>query len=119
MVFKKGESGNPEAQFKKGQSGNPAGYKKGFKNFRTIIKELAEKEICYEGFDGKKINISTSEALVTAMLSKAIYQQDTQAAKLIMDAIDKHPSFEEEGDSIAVISSEPMTDNEWEAKYSS
>lgn len=95
-----------EHQFKPGQSGNPAGLPKGFRSFKTRIRELADKEIDYKDLDNKKIRTTAGDAVITALYGKAVYKQDVQAAKIIMEHV--------EGASFNLTSQE--TDEELDAR---
>lgn len=67
-------------QWKKGQTGNPKGRPKGAKNLETVVREEAQSKIIIkEG--GKTFTVSKVEALMKALMAKAI-QGNTQAANL-------------------------------------
>lgn len=83
MGFKQGN--DLGKKFEPGQSGNPSGLPKGYKSFRTRIRELAEKEIDYKDLDNKKTRMSAGEALILSLYGKAVYKGDTQAAKALME----------------------------------
>lgn len=83
-----GDFPNKDTQFKAGQSGNPEGMKKGFVSFKKTIRELAEKTVTYKDLDDKELQTTAGQALVTALMGKAIYKQDTQAAKILMEHVE-------------------------------
>lgn len=75
-------------QFKQGISGNPNGRPPGVKSFKAIIKEMAEKEINYKDLNNKKISTKAGEAMIIALFAKAIYKNDAQAAKILLEHVE-------------------------------
>lgn len=83
MVWKKGESGNKATQIVKGEIRNPKGGAGG-KNFRTIIKELAKKEVNYKDINKKKARGPAGVAMVTQLYKNALLG-DSRASRLLME----------------------------------
>jgi len=77
-----------ESQFQPGKSGNPKGMKKGFVSFKKTIRELSEKTVSCKDLDNKKLQTTAGQAVVIALMGKAIYKQDTQAAKILMEHVE-------------------------------
>lgn len=65
--------------YKPGQSGNPLGKPKGSKNMKTILREMLETDINYEG---KKV--PTAFVVVSELVKKSIYHNN---AKVQLEAI--------------------------------
>lgn len=79
----------PEAtRFKSGQSGNPKGRPKGTRNLKTDLgQELSERIRIRE--DGEQRSISKQQAVIKALVAKAI-KGDTRAATLVIQMVAKH-----------------------------
>ena len=88
MVFKEGNTDGEATRFKAGESGNPEGMKPGFKNFRTLIRDAAETEIDYKDLTNKKIRTTAGNGVILSLLGRALYKNDTQAAKLLIEHVD-------------------------------
>ena len=88
MGFKEGNEDGKATRFKPGQSGNPDGMPKGYKTFRTLIKEAAETEIDYKDLKNNKIKTTAGAGLVLSLLGRALYKNDTQAAKILIEHAD-------------------------------
>lgn len=86
--FEEGNEYGKETRFKPGESGNPDGMKKGFKNFRTLIRDAAETEIDYKDLTNKKIRTTAGNGVILSLLGRALYKNDTQAAKLLIEHVD-------------------------------
>lgn len=86
--------GNPpeETRFKPGQSGNPKGRPKGSRTFKSIIREVADTEVLYKNLNNIKHTMSAGEALIVSLFGKAIYKQDVQAAKTLMETLEGKPA---------------------------
>jgi len=86
--FEEGNEFGKATQFKRGESGNPGGMKKGFKSFRSLIRELAEKNITCEDLDKKDVTMTAGEALITSLYGKAIYKNDVTAGKALIEHLE-------------------------------
>ena len=75
-------------QYKKGQSGNPAGKKPGERRLATIMKEMMDVEIPYKDLENKSTKMRVDQALIMALLARALYKQDTRAMDILLDRID-------------------------------
>ena len=84
ITEKAGNNQSKPWQFQPGQSGNPAGKPPGIRNFTTKVKEALEKIA-----DGKEYTYE--EALVKAVLKKAIIDQDPAIMRLIWNYLDGLP----------------------------
>jgi hypothetical protein len=73
------------SKFREGQSGNPRGRPKGSKNLTTLIQEAARDHVSVE-IDGKTRKISTLQATVTQLASKAA-KGDQKAMVQFLDRI--------------------------------
>jgi Family of unknown function (DUF5681) len=72
-------------KFQKGVSGNQQGRPKGSKNLTTLIQEAARNQVSVE-IDGKPRKISTLQATVTQLASKAA-RGDQKAMVEFLDRI--------------------------------
>ena len=79
------ETRNDKGQFVPGVSGNPAGKPVGSKSFTTKVKEALAKIA-----DGK--DYTYEEALVKAVMKKAIVDQDPKMIQLIWNYLDGKPT---------------------------
>lgn len=89
MVFKKGNEIGKATRFEPGKSGNPAGLPKGYKSFKRLIAEAVAKPVVYKDLKNKKKPMKAREAIINAIVAKAIFKQDVQAAKTIIDAMEE------------------------------
>jgi len=96
MVWKKGESGNKATQIVKGEIRNPKGGAKG-KNFRTIIKELASKEVDYTDLCSEDKRGPAGVAIVTQLYKSALLG-DSKASRLLMEHAEGKKTQIEGGD---------------------
>ena len=80
-----GKNGGTLTPFKKGQSGNPSGLPKGYKTFKTLIKEYSTKSINYKDLNNKKIRTTAGEALILQLFGKILYKGDVSAARLLLE----------------------------------
>jgi hypothetical protein len=71
------------SRFKKGVSGNPRGRKKGSKNFATLVEEGLQERVQVT-IAGKTKSVSRSEAIVLAMMTKAM-KGDPQGIRMVLD----------------------------------
>ncbi len=85
MPFEKGHTHSKDVKFKPGVSGNPNGRPKGSKNWKTLIKEAADRDVDYKDLQNKTVRVSAGEALINSLFGKALWKFDNQAAKMLLE----------------------------------
>ena len=98
VEFKKGNTVGKKKQFQPGQSGNPKGMKKGTKHFKTIVRELAVKNVYCKNLQKEKETMSAAEGVVTSLYVRAIFGGDVSAARILMEHEDGKTIAIEGGD---------------------
>ena len=83
-----GRRGGTLTPWQKGQSGNPKGIPKGYKRMVTRLKEVANIKIDYKDIRKRTRKMHVGEAVVTALIARAIYAADLDAIELILKHID-------------------------------
>lgn len=71
------------SRFKKGVSGNPNGRKRGAKNFATLVEEGLQERVQVT-IAGKTKSVSRSQAIVLAMMTKAM-KGDPRGIRMVLD----------------------------------
>jgi hypothetical protein len=88
-------------RFKPGQSGNPNGRPKGRKNLVALLKDALDKRIpIREGDTVRKV--STAEAIILALMSKAL-KGDSKACAMLIGLTQQSEDFESNGQTITRI----------------
>jgi len=110
------KSNLPEgAGFKKGQSGNPLGNaldRHSTKTFAAKLNDMIDREIDYKSLEGKKARMKLDEGVLTALFAKALFKQDVQAAKVLIEMRDGKPAQANTLVVISEIEESKLTDDE-------
>ena len=79
---------------KKGEVRNPLGNgadRHSTKTFKKKLQEMVEREIDYKALDGTKQRMKIDEGILTALMAKALFKQDVQAIKILIEMNDGKP----------------------------
>jgi len=84
-----GKRGGTLTPWQPGQSGNPNGLPKGYKMLTTRLKEVCNTGIKYKDINRKDKRMKVGDAIMTALVAKAIYGGDLDAIECILKHVDK------------------------------
>lgn len=93
MKTREGRNGGRLNVWEPGESGNPAGSKPGYKQARTVLKELlAANGKFLNPFTGEMQEMTMGDALHLMQIFKAASEGDTRAYETLMDRVEGKPA---------------------------